>query len=211
MVDVNPVPDVSTAVPTWRRVPELADLAEIFDPGVQVCSWKREIDPEITAYLWSLDKNKELQVIETCASSVLPKIGRLPAGPGRESLVEDLSLLSEIVCELLGCSEVGLRLARIGRAMCPGWHIDRVGIRLVCTYQGPGTQWLDDQGVDRCDLQNSQVQEKTGVQATTGEIVLLKGALWQENDAFGAVHRSPELASDTGLRTLVTVDPLWRE
>ena len=95
--------------------------------------------------------------------------------------------------------------------MCPGWHIDRVGIRLVCTYQGPGTQWLDDQVVDRSGLHHSRIQEKTAVQAATGEIVLLKGALWQDNEALGAVHRSPELAPGAPLRTLVTLDPLWRE
>jgi len=209
MIEVNTVSNVNLAVPTWRRVPELADLAEIFEPGVQVCSWQREIDPDIEVYLSGLDQTRESQAIETLSPATAPSLDSLPEGLGRASLVDDLSLLSEIMCELLGCSEVGLRLARLGRAMCPGWHVDRVGIRLVCTYQGPGTQWLDDQGVDRCDLQNSQMQEKTALQATSGEIVLLKGALWQENEAFGAVHRSPELAPAAALRTLVTLDPLW--
>ena len=204
-------PEAITAAPSWRRVAELADLTEIFDPGLQVCSWQREIDPDITVYLSGLDQTAELQLIETFSPVAQPRLGRLPEGPGRASLVEDLSLLSEIMCELLGCSEAGLRLARMQRAMCPGWHIDRVGIRLVCTYQGPGTQWLDDQDVDRRDLQSDRMQMAPFMQATPGEIVLLKGARWQDNHAFGAIHRSPDPASSTALRTLVTVDPLWRD
>ena len=212
MVDVaNIQAEALSAVPTWRRVPKLADLTEIFDPGVQVCSWQREVNPGVSAYLDSLDQANELQVIETRAPGAQPTFERLPEGAGRASLIDDLALLSEIMCELLGCDEVGLRLARMRRAMCPGWHLDRTGIRLVCTYQGPGTQWLGDQTVDRCDLDSDPVAAAPCVQASAGEIVLLKGALWQDNDGFGAVHRSPDPGSSTALRTLVTVDPLWRE
>ena len=211
MAEPNIAPDAASAAPTWRRVPELVDLVEIFDPGVQVCSWQRTIDPTIETYLSELHQTGELQVLETLLPAAEPRLDSLPDGPGRASLVDDLSLLREVVCELLGCAAAGLRLARIGRAMCPGWHVDRVGIRLICTYQGPGTQWLDDQCVERRDLGANRTGDDAFVQAATGEVVLLKGALWQGNDAFGAVHRSPGFGSSASLRTLITLDPLWRE
>ena len=44
---------------------------------------------------------------------------------------------------------VGLRLEIIERAMCPRFHVDHVGIRMLCTYRGPGTEWLDDEAADR--------------------------------------------------------------
>lgn len=202
--------DWADAAPTWRRVPELGDLVEVFDAAVQVCSWRRVIDPAISSYLAQLHQVGEFQALETLSPTVRPRLDGLADGPGRSALIGDLALLQEIVCELLGCAAVGLRLARLGRAMCPGWHVDRVGIRLVCTYRGPGTQWLDDQGVDRGDLRSAQTGSAAFIQADPGEIVLLKGALWQGNEAFGAVHRSPELAPNAPLRTLVTLDPLWR-
>lgn len=211
MAATNIAAEATPAVPTWRRASELADLVEIFDPGVQICAWQREIDPAIESYLAGVQQTGESQSLETLSPAAQPELDALPGGPGRESLMEDLSLLSEVFCELLGCAEIGLRLARVGRAMCPGWHIDRVGIRLVCTYQGPGTQWLDDQGVDRRELDSGWITEGAYIQASPGEIVLLKGALWQGNDAFGAIHRSPGLGSSTALRTLITLDPLWRE
>lgn len=201
--------DWSDAAPTWRRVPELADLVEVFDAGVQVCSWQRVIDPAIGTYLSQLHRTGEFQALETLSPAARPRLDGLPDGPGRSALIDDLALLQEIVCELLGCAAVGLRLARLGRAMCPGWHVDRVGIRLVCTYRGPGTQWLDDQAVDRTGLRSAQTGSAAFIQADPGEIVLLKGALWQGNTAFGAVHRSPEPFPNAPLRTLVTIDPLW--
>ncbi len=209
MAKTNMASDATPAVPTWRRVPELADLTEIFDPGVQVCSWQREIDPGIETYLSGLQQTGEVQVLENLFPAHQPKLDGLAGGLGRVALIQDLLLLREVVSELLGCTAVGLRLARIGRAMCPGWHVDRVGIRLVCTYQGPGTQWLDDQDVERCDLHAAKTGGGAFIQAVLGEIVLLKGTLWEGNDAFGAIHRSPDLGSSASLRTLITLDPLW--
>ena len=209
MAKPNIAPEATPAMSTWRQVPELVDLTEIFDPGVQVCSWQREIDPSIETYLSQLQQAGELQVLETLFPAHQPKLNGLAGGPGRAALIEDLSLLREVVSELLGCTAVGLRLARIGRAMCPGWHVDGVGIRLVCTYQGPGTQWLDNQDVERCDLHARKTEPGDFIQAVPGEIVLLKGALWQDNEAFGAIHRSPDLGSSAAPRTLITLDPLW--
>ena len=207
----NSTPEAALTVPTWRRVSELADIVEVFDPQVQVCTWRREIDPAIERYLSELHPAGETQVLNVLSADAPPRLEFLPARPGRATLIEDLVFLREIICELLGCVAVGLRFVRIGRAMCPGWHVDRTGIRLVCTYQGPGTQWLNDQGVDRNDLHSDGAGDGTFIQAAQGDIVLLKGALWQDNEAFGAIHRSPELGPATSLRTLITLDPLWRD
>ena len=196
--------------PAWRRVTHLADLVEIFEPGVQVCVWQRDMDAAVSQYLARLERTGALQTIETLSAAGRPRLTCLPAGPGRDALIDDVSLLWEILCDLLGCPAVGLRLAQLGHAMCPGWHIDRVGIRLICTYQGPGTQWLDDQGIDRCDLSLTPRGDGAFIQATAGEVVLLKGALWQGNERLGALHRSPEIAAGAGARTLVTLDPLWQ-
>ena len=51
MAETSIAPEATAAVPTWRRVSELADLVEIFDPEVQVCTWQRKIDSTIETYL----------------------------------------------------------------------------------------------------------------------------------------------------------------
>ncbi|MGD2119686.1 MAG: DUF1826 domain-containing protein [Chromatiales bacterium] len=202
--------DIVEISPTWRRVTDLVDLVEIFDPAVQVCTWKRDIDPAITTYLASLDHSGMQQTLETLSATDEPRLDNLPEGSGRTALRKDIAFLREILCELLGCQAVGLRVARLRHAMCPGWHLDQTGMRLVCTYQGPGTQWLEQQGIDVSNLGHGTNGNRHCIEATPGEIVLLKGNRWQDNERFGAIHRSPEPTADAAVRTLVTLDPLWR-
>ena len=53
----------------------------------------------------------------------------------------------------------------------------------------------ENQDVDRSSLCLNKFESEPFFEASVGEIVLLKGSLWQENEGFGAVHRSPEIAS----------------
>jgi hypothetical protein len=212
-VTAVPADPAAARQPIWRRVTELADLAEIFDPDPQVCVWQRDTIPDVSAYLSELDHTGRLQAMETLKADERPRLARLPAGPGqvsgRDALIDDIAFLKEILCELLGCPAVGLRIARLTHAMCPGWHIDRVGLRLICTYRGPGTQWLDNQAVDRDRANLARMTDSECAQAGPGDVVLLKGTLWQENRDLGAIHRSPEIGAGACPRTLVTLDPLW--
>jgi len=194
---------------SWRRVSELVDLAQIFDPDVQVCSWQRSIDPRIGTYLDGVAHHGTQQLLETLAPNERAKLDMLPMGDGREQLIDDLVMLTEILCELVDCPAVGFRGTRVEHAMCPKWHIDRVPIRMLCTYEGPGTEWLEDQEVSHNQLSAPSVAEGARQQAVVGEVVLLKGSLWQDNEGKGAIHRSPGLASGQGRRTLVSLDPLW--
>ena len=41
-------------------------------------------------------------------------------------------------------------------------------------------------------------------------VCILKGDAYPGNADHGLVHRSPDLAPNASLRTLVTLDPLWR-
>lgn len=202
---------ISMSTPEWRRVSAVVDLVEIFEPDVQVCSWQRSIDPRIATYLDSVAHLGKLQLRETLKPDDRANLNMLPMGEGREQLVDDLAYLTDILCHLIDCPAVGFRGTRIEHAMCPKWHVDRVPVRLLCTYQGPGTEWLEDQGVARSDLSTPRVVEGACQQAVAGEVVLLKGSLWQDNESLGAIHRSPSIPSTSGQRTLVSLDPLWLE
>jgi SAM-dependent methyltransferase len=93
--------------------------------------------------------------------------------------------------------------------MCPGFHVDRVGIRLVCAYVGPGTEWLPEPQVDRVALGR---REPGGVlrlgapaRLAIGAVGLLKGEAWPGNEGRGAVHRSPPVAAGER-RVLLTIE-----
>jgi len=200
---------IGPEVSNWRRVSGLVDLTEIFEPDVQVCSWRRSIDPRIANYFNSVSHLGTLQLLETLRLKERAKLDGLPMGEGREQLVDDLAMLTEILCDLLDCEAVGFRGTRVENAMCPKWHIDRVPMRMLCTYEGPGTEWLEDQQVASGELSKPSIVDGACQRAVVGEVVLLKGALWENNEGNGAIHRSPEVAEGTGRRTLMSFDPIW--
>ncbi len=80
---------------------------------------------------------------------------------------------------------------------------------MLCTYTGPGTEWLENQGVDKTRLSEPTIVNGPHQCATSGEVVLLKGALWPGHESFGAFHRSPTMASGGKRRMLLSLDPLW--
>lgn len=108
----------------------------------------------------------------------------------------------------------------VNRAMCPRFHVDHVGIRLLCTYRGPATEWLEDACADRSKLGPAPPDvsdENSGVvlnpagihRAAPYAIVLLKGSRWQGNEGRGIIHRSPIVPSNTVPRVLLSLDALW--
>jgi hypothetical protein len=81
MTEANLASEITPVLPAWQRVPELADLTEIFEPGVQLWTWQREIDPAIGAYLSELDRSGELQRYDDGLCLASPRSDC--SGPGR--------------------------------------------------------------------------------------------------------------------------------
>ena len=135
-------------------------------------------------------------------------------------LSHNLENLIRIYSDLLGCKAVGLRLEVVKTAMCPRFHVDHTGIRLLCTYYGPGTEWLDDSCADRsklgpasagiCDEKSGIILNTSGIhQVPPFAVALLKGSRWQGNAGRGIIHRSPHIPESTIPRVLMALDALW--
>lgn len=207
---------------------EAADLAAIFEDAVQIAVLPRLADKAIFAYLDAAIVSGRLgsgfrttlPVGQRPDLAVLPGLPDLPGLPGREALADDLAALTELYGDLLGCDTVGLRLEVVGRAMCPRFHVDHVGIRMLCTYRGPGTEWLDEGCADRAflgarsvgqpDDVSGLIRDPAGIHAVQpSAIILLKGDLWQGNAGRGIIHRSPLVAASEVPRVLVAIDAVW--
>ena len=195
-------------------------LTRIFDPEIQLAQWRRPADPVIADWLAAHASDLGSGLRQTLAPGQQPDLGRLPAGAGRGALTADIALLAEILGELLDASSIGYRLEVVGQAMCPRLHVDRVGIRLLCTYRGPGTEWVEDASVDRRFLGAAscgQPDERSGlllpghrIEAITQfAVALLKGSLWQGNGGRSIVHRSPAVAAEQAPRVLLAMDAGW--
>lgn len=75
--------------------------------------------------------------------------------PGQDqhgAFIEDLAQVVDMYACLFDLEEVGLRLQVLNRAMCPRFHTDKLGCRLVTTYLGQGTEWLGNNDLDRRKL-----------------------------------------------------------
>ena len=208
-----PLPRTMTACAASASEP--IGLTRIFDPEIQLAAWRRPVDPVIADWLEAHLDDLGAGFRQTLAPGEAPDLSRLPAGAGREALADDLQLLAEMLGELLDARTIGIRLEVIRQAMCPRLHVDRVGIRMLCTYRGPGTEWVDDAYVDRRCLgagANGQPDASSGLRLPGHRIesidpfhvALLKGSLWQGNIGRGIVHRSPAVPQP--LRVLVALD-----
>jgi hypothetical protein len=87
---------------------EPEDLTRIFHPFTKVVLWRRNIDTVIEAYFQQgLATNQFgggyrtfIRAGKTPAPEFLPQL------PGREALIEDICLITEVYSDLLGCSEI---------------------------------------------------------------------------------------------------------
>ncbi|ACV37499.1 DUF1826 domain-containing protein [Accumulibacter sp.] len=199
---------------------EALDLTRIFDPGIQIAQWWRPVNGAIADWLNTHADHLGSGFRQILAPGKTPDLARLPAGAGRDALAADLTLLAEMLGELLDARSIGLRLEVVGQAMCPRLHVDRVGIRLLCTYRGPGTEWVDDAAVDRGRLgagARGLPDESSGLLGPGSRIevippfavALLKGSLWQGNGGRGVIHRSPAVTPGETPRVLLAMDADW--
>ena len=125
--------------------------------------------------------------------------------------IADLRELAEMFFGLCMGRDVTLRLETTDRDGCPRFHVDRTHLRLLCTYRGPGTEWLTDDQVDR-DTQGRGEPNERIVRFGKPErfepfwVGILKGDAYPGNAGRGLVHRSPPIAGSGQLRLLFCLD-----
>lgn len=200
------------------------ELLSIFDPSQQVSVIDRPQNVNLSSYLQQvsgkLGAGYRLTLRQTDVTPArLDHDMRLPAAPGKEALLEDMSMLAGLYADLMDCPKIGIRLEVLTSAMCPKFHIDRTGIRLLCTYLGPGTEWLDEAFCNRSVLTSAYptaeafhqalILHPQGMrQAPQQALVLLKGSLWQGNQHAGGIHRLPAILA-AGTRVVLALDAIW--
>ncbi|WP_260262120.1 DUF1826 domain-containing protein [Vibrio intestinalis] len=181
-------------------------LSEIYKPEHNIAIWQRELPGELVKGIEQMvEANHQLAVVsivtpDDAAEVVSRKLGEHSC---TATLSEDIALIVDMFCCLFNVKEVGLRLTALDKPMCPSFHVDQVPVRLVTTYIGQATQWLENQDVDR-----STLTEKSGAliqQLTSGDVALLKGGGWEGNEDNALVHRSPQIVSNER-RLLLTLD-----
>ena len=127
-----------------------------------------------------------------------------------EGLLEDILNLLGLFEQVTKASSFRVLLAAISTNMCPRYHADNNELRMLCTYYGPGTLWLPNNAVDRKAYltgkgnQNIVSDENLVQQVATGDVVILKGALYP--GATPVLHRSPNIEKSGEERLSLSID-----
>ena len=193
-------------------------LTQIYEQDINLSCYQRSLSPLVIEYSQILKESSHLNIRSVVTMKALEDqlFSLLPDHSAKAAFVADLMFIIEMYACLFELDEVGLRLQVLDRAMCPRFHTDKLGCRLVTAYQGAGTEWLDEHYLDRSKLgagNGGLPDEKSGLyadqeqinQATVGDVLLLKGDGWFGMEGKGVVHRSPAVPSGQK-RLVATLD-----
>lgn len=208
------------SLPTWVQGSDMDSLLEIFRDEVNLAVWQRPLAPPVqrfaNAVLQRGGQLAEAYTLEVATdqqgnpSVCLPRlVGATSHLEGYAEFVADVAHLVDAFACLVDAQRIGLRLRSLDQAMCPRWHVDHVPVRLVSSYAGPGSEWLQEGQLPREHLGGPGIdryaREVSGQALAAGDVALLKGERWQGNAGRGLVHRSPTVAEGQR-RLLLTLD-----
>jgi hypothetical protein len=188
-----------------------AVLRSIRDPMITLAAWMR-LPPRglrMVADALAARAPFSVAVEDRPGPAAATVTGGLPGltGCGRTRLTADLAQLAGMFAEIAGTTAVRIRLDAIDGPACRLFHADHVGLRLLCTYAGPGTQWVPDHAVDRAVLGDNTraITRQAAIRRLPRFAVgLFKGEAFPGNAGRGIVHRSPPVRATP--RLLLCID-----
>lgn len=204
-----------------RSLPEDKDpggLSEIYGDETNIVIWNRKLSGKMNAAVNEIISSDQKLTCSLAVSADNPLTSLSQSlGPAIPAIfINDLAQLVDMFCCLFDLNRAGLRITELNHAMCPRFHVDRVPCRLVTTYYGTATEWLPNHLADRNKLgrgSQGKPDDKSGLfysaqdicQLNCGDIALLKGESWENNEGAGLIHRSPALLPGER-RLLLTLD-----
>lgn len=193
-------------------------LADIYQEDVNIAIWQNELSGLATQQTNDLRQSSEHvnMVLAATPDNVMAQLMENHALADKAALCQHIQILLDMFCTLFELKRAGLRLTLLDKAMCPKFHIDKIPCRLVSTLGGPATEWLAFEDVDYTKLGLASVglsDDESGVylhenaiqQMQSGDVALLKGSGWQNNQDAALVHRSPQVINNEK-RLVITLD-----
>ncbi|WP_252738864.1 DUF1826 domain-containing protein [Colwellia sp. D2M02] len=194
-------------------------LADIYEDDINLAVWKRPLPSNMKECIEEIILKKPAfkSIMTVSPNNIREHVRECFADiETSKELREHICLLVDMFCTLFDLEYAGLRLKLLDSPMCPKFHVDKVPCRLITTFYGSATQWLPHNAVNRTKLgagSEGLSDECSGIinpdatvqQLSSGDVALLKGESWHNNENAGLVHRSPILAQNEH-RLLLTLD-----
>lgn len=183
-------------------------LGDILRPDVNLAIWHRKPNPKPGPALRPLLARAPFTAVAEgpIEQSIEDLAVALPVLPPLDLLI-DIQYLAFVFASVAATDGVvRLRLEALTGRGCHRWHADAVGLRLLCTYQGAGTEFLPLAG--GAETARALDHDATGAAtaAPTGAVALLKGEGYPGNAGWGCIHRSPPAGPGPRARLLLCID-----
>lgn len=196
-------------------------LHALADDSVSLAVWRRTLASELVDWLdrlifpmprqgrWNLHPDDPLSFTVRGWLDIWLAGIETPSAAWAEDIA---AVLARVRSQVPG-QTLAVRLDVVANDGCRLFHVDRLVARWVCTYRGPGTEWLPDAAVDRSCMacgNNHHVLDWDQVRRLDrGWVAAFKGRQWSDQGNAGLVHRSPPV-SPAQSRILLAVDPISR-
>jgi hypothetical protein len=184
-------------------------LRDVLRPEANLAIWHRGLPAALSGGLRQLAEAAPFTaVVEDEPDRAVDALAaKLPAAAPLDLLLD----IRALAIVFAGIAETGgavrIRLEAITGPGCHRWHADAVGLRLLCAYRGPGTEWLPIAGGARIARDLDPKALPCGrAQIATGAVAILKGEGYPGNAGFGCIHRSPPAGPGARSRLLLCLD-----
>ncbi|MDD9902098.1 MAG: DUF1826 domain-containing protein [Rhodospirillaceae bacterium] len=178
--------------------------------GTELVIWQRTLPRQFRAWLEDLDPSAlphERFLVRPsearCAVETVLTESGMPDGDMRALLVDDIDDLVSRFAEITHSEFVDVRLERISHDSCWKFHRDNVAARLLATYRGSATQWIQpshaEQAVHEQKDYNGPIET-----LQSNDVAIFKGRAAASGS--GIVHRSPPIAGTGQTRLLLCLN-----
>lgn len=200
--------DITTLAHRHRAAATPDILAAIGEADCNLAIWERAPFADFAALVAGDPQNLRF----TCDCAALPALLEAGLGGGgyggdpalHRALMDDAADLARRFCAALDLATVELRLEVVRTDSCRKFHADYVTARLITTYSGEGTDWLDAADAARVA---AGAEPRRINRLAAFHVGLFKGKLASDHPA---IHRSPPIAGTGAARLLLVLNPAQR-
>jgi hypothetical protein len=186
-------------------------LLQIRRPEVHLAIWHREpsrfLGPK---FLRKLAKSRPFTAVaHSSLETVADRLCKQVPYPPPNDLLWDLTDLSFVFAAINDDPReaVRIQLDVQREARCSCWRADGLGLQMLCTYCGPGVEWLTRSGgAVEADVANGCGAHAIPASLAAGSVAILKSDFYPGNAGAGCVYRSPQVSSTDGVRLHVCID-----
>jgi len=206
-------PFVGTSAPLGPGI-EICDAAEglavINTPGTDLVIWRRPLPACLRAWLDRMEPSRLPDVrvlvqpidLRRAVGPLLDECG-MPPGNMRDLLLGDVDDLVSVFARITRSDLVDVRLQRVANDACWKFHRDCVVARLLTTYLGPGTEWVQPIHAETA-MRRQKTYEGPLERLQLHDVAMFKGNC--AGPGSGIVHRSPPITGTGQTRLLLCLN-----